>query len=593
MVHFVGDSCALRFARYPGSVWFYFERESGLAISPNIPRNKVRLELEGLDCDIDLYWHYDAAADAVGLRYPFAARLDNKDVVWKVVVLAPTHALASRERFTMSELLDQLPSRHLMSMMVAPARASSACVRLMRTFARDVVDWCAALEQDLLPHRVDVLSLADSSAIGGYDYLLPAQVPVVERALALAARHKVSINMSLTGAGKSTMCAAVAKAHPDHRVTILAPLAAVKSWRTALDRVGIAEADIYTYSFLSTHEVDWTDPGDGDRPPLRFVIVDECHSIKNPTSKVGIAVMALLATDCKALMVSATLSEGFTKKDLFYLFKALNLSAYGFHDEVIHAMLKGARFGYQSLRDAATAIIRAFAVKLDLVIEHQQEHVLQLVEGAAAARRSVEAWQELYRYYREKDPEKAERLRPALEGIVPLDDLPATEGTLKAVKLHFTNMHRLNETETAYEVARVAREHLESGRWVVVVVNFVAARQIVASELLSRWRGASIEESGAATDYAISEFQAGRHQVIIGTYSMLKQSRDLDDQLGTRPTTMVRTPVASSISDKQAIGRVERISTKSRAINVLVCARGTVEEHIYQLREDKRDAFFN
>jgi superfamily II DNA or RNA helicase len=86
------------------------------------------------------------------------------------------------------------------------------------------------------------------------------------------------------------------------------------------------------------------------------------------------------------------------------------------------------------------------------------------------------------------------------------------------------------------------------------------------------------EQSAEGRERSIQEFQHGDRRIILVMIQAGGVAISLHDEVGDRPRVALICPTYSAVEMKQALGRVHRASGKSKCLQRIIFAAGTVEE---------------
>lgn len=407
-----------------------------------------------------------------------------------------------------------------------------------------------------------------------------------------------------TGAGKTRQALALAeiqrRAAPDKPILIVTQNARVvaDAFENDAAAMGVAITPVDTLSEIKgggIYVATYTRVGRGDFDGGAFetVILDEAHNLKNYTSKKTKAVSDLLKAAKRSLLLTAT--PGDKPNHIGYL-----ASAFGF--SYLKAM---AALGYVK---GKYGLELQHGVTLDQALQRLGSLFDDLTRKGLMVKREVSM--DNIRVSTAKvqiDPEGQETLAKANEAMLrEVARAPAQERGL-------TKMLGLNHLRNALEPYKIdatvqaVRDNRAAGKQVVVFAN-----RIESSDLPDWWPDGEtsdgtldtladrIEAEGLRvgrvygkhlrkTKGAIDDFQAGDSDVVIATPQGGGTGINLDDTVGDKPRAMViMTAPFSSLEAVQMIGRINRLTTKSRADVQFIQAAGIpVDEWNFGIIEAK------
>jgi superfamily II DNA or RNA helicase len=142
-------------------------------------------------------------------------------------------------------------------------------------------------------------------------------------------------------------------------------------------------------------------------------------------------------------------------------------------------------------------------------------------------------------------------------------------------------------------IVDLAREAVESGQSAVIFVNFTETLQSLKKRLKTDciiWGAQSAGKSGMEERTGnIDDFQADRERILIANINAGGVSISLHDLNGQFPRVALISPTYSATVLVQAMGRIHRAGAKSKAINRIIYAAGTIEEDVCRAVSVKLD----
>jgi len=130
----------------------------------------------------------------------------------------------------------------------------------------------------------------------------------------------------------------------------------------------------------------------------------------------------------------------------------------------------------------------------------------------------------------------------------------------------------------------MAENLVEQGNSVVIFTNFMATCRTLMERLGAV--GVHGEQTDEERQRAIYEFQENKKNVIIVQIQAGGVGLSLHDTKG-RPRVSLICPTYSAIDLKQALGRIHRAGSKSRALQYIVYAANSVEEQVARKTKKK------
>lgn len=154
-----------------------------------------------------------------------------------------------------------------------------------------------------------------------------------------------------------------------------------------------------------------------------------------------------------------------------------------------------------------------------------------------------------------------------------------------------TEMLRARQATELYKVpllAEMTTELLEEGKHVVIFVSF----RETLSRLASQFPDASVLLGGQKIeerDAEIAKFQRNQSNVCIAMIQAGGVGVSLHDTTGDAPRVSLITPTYSARELKQALGRIHRATGKTKCLQKIIYAAGTVEERACKAVKRKLD----
>lgn len=157
---------------------------------------------------------------------------------------------------------------------------------------------------------------------------------------------------------------------------------------------------------------------------------------------------------------------------------------------------------------------------------------------------------------------------------------------------HLTKLLRARQTSELAKIPaliQMAEDAIEQGMSVAIFVNFDESLNAVSEHLgkentVVQIHGKQTPEERQA---AIDAFQADRARVIVANIKAGGVGVSLHDLNGNHPRMALISPTWSAIDLRQALGRVHRAGGKTKSLQRIVFAAGTVEERVARMVEEK------
>lgn len=150
---------------------------------------------------------------------------------------------------------------------------------------------------------------------------------------------------------------------------------------------------------------------------------------------------------------------------------------------------------------------------------------------------------------------------------------------LNAQRAAYMKARKMSEIAKVPALVERAKEELEAGRSVALFVNFTEARERIQKALKTSCAVFGGQDMFQRND-RIAEFQADRSRVIVVMSSAGGVGVSLHDTHGNYPRTALICPDNNAVTLGQVLGRVHRAGGKSKSRQLILYAKGTVEDGI-------------
>lgn len=418
------------------------------------------------------------------------------------------------------------------------------------------------------PQREHVLRLVDSLYING-----------------------IAADLSETGTGK-TYCAAWVAKNFNSPVVVVCPKVAISGWNKVLGEFGIKADVVINFEKLmrgNTSHLTFKngrDNGPDDYqihfPKNALVIVDEAHKCKAWNSKNSDFLIALKKNNYRLMLLSATTATN-----------PLEMKSFGFAT-TLHNL-----FNYKQFLKECGAYTNAFGgYQIDL-----------------GCRKSIEAMGEIHGKLFDVFKIASRMKRDMFGDIFPENHIMAECFDMGANTDKINRIYQLMEAELAalekstenysqhhFAVMMKARRQVETlkvplalemiedwfdeGISPVVFVNFTDTVEMIEKHL-SRSRkfdglvGKIVGgQRTKVRDADVDAFQNNRKRIMIVNIQAGNACLSLHDLFGNHPRGSLLFPTWSAINMLQALGRIHRAEAKSRCIQKILFADGTIETNI-------------
>lgn len=418
-------------------------------------------------------------------------------------------------------------------------------------------------------------------------------MPWQERALplllsALAKRTHAALDCSDLGTGKTYTAAFAADAAraPGTRVVVVCPKAVIPSWRRVFLAMGLrAEDDFIVVNYEALRRgvggvAGWD--ASGKRfcwaPSTGFVIFDEAHKLKSPDVTLN-GRMAIGATLQKIprLFLSATLAE--SPAHLRVVGHAL-----GLHDGTHFVKWAGANgCGFDPWGKPVLRRTVAVKVMRDLNALLFPEHGVRVRRSDIPDFPDCDLRAEAFDFGVAGGINKAyEEMEDELAALAEKEEADGkrVKDTAKMMVAQLRARQKVELLKVA-GVVSLAEDAVEEGQSVVVFCNFRATLDALHEKL--RGLGVGVVaggQSAAVRQQAIDDFQSDRIRVILVQIQSGGAGLSLHDLNGAYPRLALIFPCFSAVDLRQSTGRIHRAGAKSKAVQRILFAAGTVEERV-------------
>jgi superfamily II DNA or RNA helicase len=147
-----------------------------------------------------------------------------------------------------------------------------------------------------------------------------------------------------------------------------------------------------------------------------------------------------------------------------------------------------------------------------------------------------------------------------------------------ALQLRHRQLAEMYKVDLLYDLIN---EYIDNGFSVVVFVNFTDTLR----RLSKKCKTTCLIQGGQKPEARrknINDFQSDKKRLLIANIEAGGTGLSLHDLNGNYPRVSIICPCNSAKSIVQVIGRIHRAGAKSKAMNLLVYAAGTIEQHVYK-----------
>lgn len=399
--------------------------------------------------------------------------------------------------------------------------------------------------------------------------LLPYQVPhavVIETALR---KHRVSIDVSQTGTGKTYVAAHIA-ANLGQPVVVICPKAVIPVWKRVLAAAGVTPLAVLNYELL----VRGSSPVCEKKTKAKFVwkipedtliIWDEAHRCQGNNS-----LSAKAMRDAKMfnnLLLSATLAESpIQMRAMGYLTGLHNWDGWWWWARKTGCS-KNPWGGLVFKK--TTALEQMHKLHERLFPEYGGGiRIADLGDAFPETQITAEAYdlgsaKEMQEIYEEMQTKVSELL---------------TSGNVNSANILVEQLRARQAVELlkVAGISKMAEDLVAEGHSVVIFTNFVESLRGLQRALQTDCAvcGGQKDEDRQKN---IEDFQADRQRIIIVNIQAGGVALSLHDENGNFPRVALVCPTFNAKDLRQALGRVHRAGGKTKSLQRIIFAEGTIE----------------
>lgn len=404
------------------------------------------------------------------------------------------------------------------------------------------------------------------------------QQPEADHLVEVLQRSSIALEASDTGVGKTYIASQVMKTL-GKRPLVLCPKSVITTWRETLALFEVEPLGIYNIEKLKTGKTPWLLKKNRGKlfsdwtwklPKDAAVIWDEAHQAGGEASQNSKLFALLKALPIPVLAVSATIAD-----------TPLRLRALGYH------------MGFHKYMDFYHWC-RSFGCYTSPFAQGK----LEFPKGASRIKHLKKLHANLFPYFGGRL--RIEDLEEFPECTLQADEYDLAES--KAIQEAYDELedalHNMDNNDPPIVLLQRARENVEllktplleeltanlldEGKSVVVFFSYRNPAETLLKRLTKKlgktpgfiYGGQSL----AQRDAVIAAFQADLNPVIIVMIQAGGLGISLHDLHGNRPRVSLINPTYSVLHLKQALGRIWRAGAKTKAIQKIIFAAGTVEE---------------
>ena len=399
----------------------------------------------------------------------------------------------------------------------------------------------------------------------------------------------VACDQSETGTGKTYVAAWIAK-NLNSPVVIVCPKVVIPSWTKVLSYFGIKAHCLINYEKLirgNTEHLSFKDGKDNSAsdyiinfPKNSLVILDEVHKCKSSTSKNSDFLIKLKMDGYKSLLLSATAATN-----------PLEMKAFGFAT-TLHNLTSYRQF----ITDSGAYVGRYGGFQIDLQSQKTVEAMSNIHDKLfnlykVSSRMTRKMFDKIFPdnhvmaecFDMGSNTDKINRVYLQMES-----ELAALEeSSVNYSQHHFaimTKARRMAELLKVPTMVEMIEDWFDEGISPVVFVNFTDTVEAIEKQLAKnrKFDGLIAKIVGGQTDKVrqadIEGFQNDTKRIMIANLAAGNAGVSLHDLNGNFARGAIISPSYSAINLLQALGRIHRAEGKTKCIQKVMFAAGTIEE---------------
>jgi superfamily II DNA or RNA helicase len=399
----------------------------------------------------------------------------------------------------------------------------------------------------------------------------------------------VACDQSETGTGKTYVAAWIAK-NLNSPVVIVCPKVVIPSWTKVLSHFGIKAHCLINYEKLirgNTEHLSFKDGKDNSAsdyiinfPKNSLVILDEVHKCKSSTSKNSDFLIKLKMDGYKSLLLSATAATN-----------PLEMKAFGFAT-TLHNLTSYRQF----ITDSGAYVGRYGGFQIDLQSQKTVEAMSNIHDKLfnlykVSSRMTRKMFDKIFPdnhvmaecFDMGSNTDKINRVYQQMES-----ELAALEeSSVNYSQHHFaimTKARRMAELLKVPTMVEMIEDWYDEGISPVVFVNFTDTVEAIEKQLAKnrKFDGKIARIVGGQSDKVrqkdIELFQSDDKRIMIANLAAGNAGVSLHDLIGNFARGSIISPSYSAINLLQALGRIHRAEGKTKCIQKVMFAAGTIEE---------------
>lgn len=412
--------------------------------------------------------------------------------------------------------------------------------------------------------------------------LFPKQVGIFQFFLGRLLRRKSTLDQSDTGTGKTVVACKLASALSPRPVAVICPKAVIPSWERELEEEGVQPVFVLNLESLRTGKTAHVSKV-GKKSfkwlldPDTVVFVDEVHKCKGPFTQNAALFIALVKQGFTIHSMSGTSCEDPT--EMRPLGWALGLHS---GDVKVDGMKRWwpwmRQYGCEKNEWGAWVLQDGYYLpKLRAKMYAESTHRLT-VDDFPAAFKENRVFTVPINFRENKKIIKAYDDLGITPNIVEDYIEKGTVTDRDHVLANITRARQLAESFKVVDLAEMAEDLMDEGKSVVIFVNYSATIEALRIRLKCEFIDGT--QTAADRQRVIDDFQADKTHCIAVNAAAGGTGISLHDTIGNRPRVSLISPTFNCKTYKQVLGRIHRNGGKSDALQKVLVANDSIEEHV-------------
>lgn len=413
--------------------------------------------------------------------------------------------------------------------------------------------------------------------------LYPPQQKAADFFIECLRADKNTLDTSDVGTGKTVVAAYIAKSL-GRPVAVICPKAVIPSWEREFAEFGVDPVFVLNYEKLRTGRTPFvTKKGKKTLtwhlPDNTLVMLDEVHKCKSPWTLNAQLLISLVQQWHGVHMMSATASQDPT--EMRAIGYALGLHGLNHTEAPLLSWFKWMRKYGCAKNEWKQWVLRRASKLRELHSKMYGNNALRLtVDDFPDSFKENRIFIETVAFGQQAKIVKAYKDL----GITPeIVQKLIEEGTVEDSEHVLVNMLKARQLAEAFKVkdfVEMAQDLVSQNKSVAIFVNFRETLDILKDQL--KCSGIYGGQPDSERQRAIDAFQSDREHVLVINIAAGGTGINLHDINGTRERVSLISPTFNAKEHLQALGRIHRNGAKSHAVQKILVAHDSVEEHVVE-----------